>query len=210
MDSTLPGFADSGPSELLPAQEESLVAQELSSENQETGPVVVEENPVEDPRTKPVVAMIHPGPGPKEVQADLRLERIEQETAAETHTQLISDEVQARPLRIAGSLPGTSALVHQASSDRIEPLPVSTGSARTVKLPMNEIAEIDRQILFDEFTREHNISILTVANAGIKGINKLTGSDISLMASRDEEGEVSGFRLKSKRFSFSKPLAREE
>ena len=41
-------------------------------------------------------------------------------------------------------------------------------------------------------------------------INRLAGSDISLMAPRDEEGEVSGFRLKSKRISLSRPLSRDE
>jgi hypothetical protein len=30
------------------------------------------------------------------------------------------------------------------------------------------------------------------------------------MASKDEEGEVSGFQLKSKRFSFARPLDRDE
>ena len=72
------------------------------------------------------------------------------------------------------------------------------------------MADMDRRELFEEFTQEHNISLMSVANAGIKGINKLTGSDISLLASRDEEGDISGFRLKSKRFSVTSPLGREE
>jgi len=64
-------------------------------------------------------------------------------------------------------------------------------------------------VLFDEYTRERDFSMWTIANTGLKGINRITGSDISLMASRDEEGEVSGFQLKSRRFSMTRPLGRE-
>jgi hypothetical protein len=193
MESSAPGLAEDGPSESLPTQVETLMDQELITENQETTPPAVEEI------TKPRVASTVPGPS-LEVQESLPQE----------NTQPISEEIRARPLRIAGSLSGNSAIVGQPSADRIKPLTGITVSAKTSRLPLNEIAELDRQMLFNEFTKEHNISILTVANAGIKGINKLTGSDISLMASRDEEGEVSGFRLKSKRFSLTRPLARNE
>lgn len=210
MDSISPGIADTEPAELLPAQEEAVVARELSSENLEAAPLAVEEDPVEDPRTELIAAISSPEPLPNEVHEIPPSEEIELEAAAETDAQLISEKIKSRPLRIAGTLSGTAAMGEPATSDRIEPLPITQVSARSSKLPMNEIAEIDRQILFEEFTRENNISLLSVANAGINGINRLTGSDISLMASRDEEGDVSGFRLKSKRFSFSKPLAREE
>jgi len=214
MESTVPGLANLESSDVLPPQEEVVVAQDPGLETQENLPITPEEIPVEevvgDALPEPGLAMTQPGPGPNEVQASPSPNDIEQETAVETRAQLFPDEIQARPLRIAGSLQGTSAMLAQARSDRIEALPASVISARSSRLPMNEIAEIDRQLLFEEFTRENNISLLSVANAGIKGINKLTGSDISLMASRDEEGDVSGYRLKSKRFSFSRPLPSEE
>ena len=193
MESSAPGLAEDGPSESLPAQVETLMDQELITENQEKTPPAVEEIAI------PRVASTVPGPSLKV-----------QESLPQENTQPISEEIRARPLRIAGSLSGNSAIVGQPSADRIKPLTGIHVSAKTSRLPLNEIAELDRQMLFDEFTKEHNISILTVANAGIKGINKLTGSDISLMASRDEEGEVSGFQLKSKRFSLTRPLARNE
>ena len=75
---------------------------------------------------------------------------------------------------------------------------------------MAQLAEMDRQTLIRDFAEEHNISLMSVANVGIKGINKLTGSDISLLASRDEEGEVSGFQFKSKRLSISSPISHKE
>jgi len=194
----------------------AIGAREPASENPESGPPIREERSpakaIETSRTELQLARTDPGITQENIQENLNSPEFAEETTvdAETNAQLISDEIQARPLRIAGTFSGSSAMVGQASSDRIEPMPVHTVTARTSNLPLNEIAEIDRQLLLDEFTRENNISLLSVANAGIRGINKLTGSDISLMASRDEEGEVSGFRLKSKRFSISKPLSREE
>ena len=119
-------------------------------------------------------------------------------------------EPEPRPLRIAEQLSGNSELIAISSSDRIEPLNIPPVSPNLTSLSVAQIAELDRQDLFDAFTEEHNISLMSVANAGIKGINILTGSDISLLASKDEEGEVSGFRLKSKRFSVTRPLGREE
>jgi hypothetical protein len=64
--------------------------------------------------------------------------------------------------------------------------------------------------IVETYTEENNISIWSIANAGIKGINKIVGSDISLLASRDEEGDVSGFQLKSRRFSLTRPLDQQE
>ena len=64
--------------------------------------------------------------------------------------------------------------------------------------------------MIEDYTEEKDFSLLKVANAGIKGINKLAGSDISLLASRDDEGDVSGYQLKGKRFSLTRPLARKD
>jgi len=46
-----------------------------------------------------------------------------------------------------------------------------------------------------------------LANQGIQEINKLTGSDMSLMASQDQEGFVSGFQFKSRLFNVKAPLS---
>jgi hypothetical protein len=118
--------------------------------------------------------------------------------------------VEPRSLRIAEHLSGTSELVDRSTSDRIEPFHIPRVSPNLASLSVAQIAELDLQELFDDYTEEHNISLMSAANAGIRGINKLTGSDISLLASRDEEGDISGFRLKSKRFSVTRPLNREE
>ena len=123
---------------------------------------------------------------------------------------IVSDASSPRPLRIAEQLSVHPDLAGIQSADRIEPLPVSPVTPKLTSLSVMQMAEMDRQEFFQEFTEEHNISLMSVANAGIKGINKLTGSEISLLASRDDEGDVSGFRLKSKRLSVTSPLGRKD
>jgi hypothetical protein len=123
---------------------------------------------------------------------------------------IVSDASSPRPLRIAEQLSVHPDLVVIQNADRIEPLPVSPVTPKLTSLSVMQMAEMDRQEFFQEFTEEHNISLMSVANAGIKGINKLTGSEISLLASRDDEGDVSGFRLKSKRLSVTSPLGRKD
>lgn len=98
----------------------------------------------------------------------------------------------------------------EVASDKIEALYVPPVPVHLSSLSVSQISEIGLQEVLEEYTREKDISILSIANAGIKGINKLAGSDLSLLASRDEEGEVSGFRFKGKRFSLTKPIRKEE
>jgi hypothetical protein len=130
--------------------------------------------------------------------------------AKEEFREVDQELLKPRPIRIAQTMSPSSAMLSLSTSDRIEPLPVDPVSANLSSLSLSQIAELDRRKLFEDFTEENNISLLSVANAGIKGINRLTGSEISLLASRDEEGEISGFRLKSKRFSVTSPLSRQE
>ncbi len=120
------------------------------------------------------------------------------------------DDMQPRPLRISENMMKTALIPGEAMPDRIEPLEIPLVPIHLSSLTLAQLAELDSQELFDEYTREWDFSLWTIANAGLKGINRVTGSDISLMASRDEEGEVSGFQLKSKRFSMTRPLGRGE
>jgi hypothetical protein len=198
----------SGPELSVYSPEESSPAQEPPIVMQEAPVAIVEETP-EAAVTEAPQAM------PEEASAELNITepRKEQESLAsltESSPQIAIEEPEPRPLRIAEQLSGNSELIANGSSDLIEPIQTPPVSSNLASLSVSQIAELDRKDLFDEFTEEHNISLMTVANAGIKGINKLTGSDISLLASKDEEGEVTGFRLKSKRFSVTRPLGREE
>ena len=106
-------------------------------------------------------------------------------------------------------LPGTSA-IKEAEQDRIEPLQIAPVPVHMRSLTLAQISDIGFQEALEEYADENNLSLWKIANAGIKGINKLAGSDISLLASRDEQGDISGYRLKSKRFSLTRPLGVEE
>jgi hypothetical protein len=115
-------------------------------------------------------------------------------------------KIDSGPVRLASYEAYNSDLVGKSTYDQIKPLELPPTDIHLTSLSLAQISDIDLQEALDAYTEEKDISLWTVANAGIKGINRLTGSDISLVASRDEEGEVSGFRLKSKRFSFSGPI----
>ncbi len=94
--------------------------------------------------------------------------------------------------------------------DQIKALDVPPVSIHLGSLSLAQIYDMDLQDLLEDYTQERDVSLWTIANAGFKGINKIAGSDISLLASRDEEGEVTGFQLKSKRFSVTRPLGQAE
>lgn len=62
---------------------------------------------------------------------------------------------------------------------------------------------------YQEFIEKKNISLLSIASAGVEGINRVAGSDLSLDVARDEEGEVSGFRFRSALISIDSPLKKQ-
>jgi hypothetical protein len=194
---------------LMPGQEPSVARQEA--------PVVIQEPAVAELRQEPSVVIREEPSVAGQQKTVVAVNKPEEKRDVESTTGLngssihiTTEDPEPRPIRIAGQLSASSGLVSFSSSDHIEPLHIPPVSSNLTSLSMAQIAELDRQKLFDEFAKEHNISLMSVANAGIKGINKITGSDISLLASRDEQGDVTGFRLKSKRFSVTSPLARKE
>jgi len=119
-------------------------------------------------------------------------------------------KLESRPLRLASYEVYGKDLGKESEYDQIKSLDIPASDIHLRSFSLAQIAEIDLQEAFDEYTEEKNLSLWSVANAGIKGINKLTGADISLLAAKDDEGDISGFRLKSKRFSFTRPLDRRE
>jgi hypothetical protein len=113
-------------------------------------------------------------------------------------------------MRIAG-LDNTAADIYSAGIyDRIAPLELPPGSIHLSNISIKQLSAIDLQQVFDDFTEENEISLWSIANSGIRGLNRITGADISLLAYQDPEGDISGIRLKSRRFSFSTPVHGEE
>jgi hypothetical protein len=200
----------------LPSQEayvpalqetESALAQDLSSENE----IVAEElEPVpdqgpavkKDPARQPVI--VNPDP----VSAGrLAVQDMEPETAVE---EVPTTSMPVIPAAVSADRLNRTSMIAQVDADRIEPLHISPVPVHNSSLTLAQMYDQGLQELAEDYVEENDISLWTIANAGIKGINKLAGSDISLLASRDEDGEISGFRLKSKRFSITRPLGREE
>jgi len=199
-----PQSSGPGLSEAVPLESPSV--DEFSTSNREAIVAEAEE---------PSATMIEKSEAP--------MTRVEQPLVAEVETKPAAEVLQEaeiieanpevikpRPVRMAKQMLAHSELTGIHHSDRIEPLQVLPVSPNLASLSVIQLAEMDRQELLEEVTEEYNISLMSLANAGIKGINKVTGSDISLLASRDEEGDVSGFSLNSKRFSVTSPLGQEE
>ncbi len=115
-----------------------------------------------------------------------------------------------KPVRIASHVISNSDFVNEGTYDRIKHLEIPPASIHLGSLSITQLAELDLQEVFDDYTRENEISLWSIANAGIKGINRITGTEMSLLAARDDEGDVAGFRFKSRRFSFATPLEQSE
>ena len=56
---------------------------------------------------------------------------------------------------------------------------------------------------------EDDVFIWNLASQGIEEINKRAGTDMSLMASQDQDGSVSGFRFKSRFLKVTAPLSQD-
>ena len=118
--------------------------------------------------------------------------------------------LESRPLRLASNRPMPSTSAYTVDYDQITPLNIQPTKARITNLTLAQIGEIDVQEALVAYKEEKDISVWSIANAGLKGLNKITGADMSLLAARDENGGLSGFRFKSKRFSVSRPVERSE
>lgn len=120
------------------------------------------------------------------------------------------DDLQPRVLALVSNQLNWPATTMEVIPDRIEPLSVPPVAIHLSSLSVAQLAELDLQEVIEDYSQERDLSLWKVAKAGIKGINKLAGSDISLIASRNDEGERSGYQLKGKRFSLTRPLGQED
>ncbi len=118
--------------------------------------------------------------------------------------------ISERPVRVAGLIEIQNEFLNPVTYDRILPLEIPPASIHLISLSVSQLADLDLQELMDNYAEFKNISLWSVADAGIRGINRITGSDMSLIASRNPEGYVSGIQFRSKRFSIAAPLDRRE
>lgn len=128
----------------------------------------------------------------------------------DTVNQVRKEKMQSKPVRIASQTISHKDFVNEGAYDRIKHLEIPPASIHLGSLSITQLTELDLQEVFDGYTRENEVSLWSIANAGIKGINRLTGTEMSLLAARDNEGDVAGFRFKSRRFSITTPLEKSE
>ena len=134
----------------------------------------------------------------------------EAQAAISPESEAAWDALSARPLRAALAANSIPAPLNQGVYDRIRPLQLPVTPVHMSGVSLSRLAELDLQEVVEIYAEEKDFSLWSIANAGIKGINRITGSDISLFAARDEEGDISGFKFKSKRLNITSPIQNED
>jgi len=114
------------------------------------------------------------------------------------------------PMRIARLENAQLFKAPGAHEDRIEALDLPALSTTSGKTSVRQLSEKGLRQTYRDFLDERDISLLPIASAGIEGINFLAGSDLSLNLSRDEKGEVSGFRFRGDYLSVDTPVKKAE
>jgi hypothetical protein len=118
--------------------------------------------------------------------------------------------LQADPIRMVLAANSIAAPVARGEYDRIKPFRIPDSPVHMNRITLSRLADMNLQEMVEEYAEKKNFSIWTIAGAGIRGINRITGSDMELMAAKDNEGDVTGFQFKSKLLNITTPLAKQE
>jgi len=97
----------------------------------------------------------------------------------------------------------------QVNYDRINYQPVSSPSIHLSSLSPIDVARYHYQKA-SEAMEDEDVLILKLASSGLRELNRITGSDAQLLASRDEEGDISGIRFKSRYLNLTAPISKSE
>lgn len=173
----------------------------------EAGPVPVSEDQVPLVlASEPVTLSIKKHQEPPELTGKDKGTGVEQVKIDSTVQEVFERKVQTQPVKLSMMESHHLQVPEKGHYDRIVPLDLPPVYAQSNSTAWAQFSEKGLRQSYKDFVREKDISLLTIANAGINGINFLAGSDLSLNLSRDEEGEVSGFRFRSNRLSVAAPV----
>jgi hypothetical protein len=86
----------------------------------------------------------------------------------------------------------------------IQPLSVNKSSLSFLALARYQAQKASR------IMEEEDALLWSIASSGLKELNRITGSETTLMASRDEDGAISGIQFKSRFLNVTAPIARDE
>jgi len=194
-----------GPDEFIPLEAEA----DIESYNE---PIVSEATNVDDLlagdvsstteifASKPVILSIKKHQDPPELTGikDTAINQVQEE------------KLRARPLKIAMLETVSVSKSFNGQYDRIESFDLPSLYVSSGNSAPWQYSEKGLRQTYRDFVEENDISLLTIASAGIDGINFLAGSDLSLNISRDGSGGVSGFRFRSNRISVDAPVKKVE
>ncbi len=118
-------------------------------------------------------------------------------------------ELQERPLKVAILNRGLSPQADYGSYDRITVLDLQDLTANMEQEEDYQYSENGLRQSYRQFVEEKNISLLSIASAGVEGFNQFTGSELSLDVSKDEKGEAKRFRFRSGILSVDSPVKKQ-
>ena len=105
--------------------------------------------------------------------------------------------------------PPTNVPDLQVTYDRIRPLDLSPVKTRRTVRGVPAVLEQQVSNLVETASEQDKL-FWRIAGSSIRGINRIAGTDMDLMASTNEDGEVSGFKFSSRILTIEAPLSREE
>ncbi len=92
----------------------------------------------------------------------------------------------------------------QIRQEIIQPPTINSSSLSILALAQYQ-AQKASQIM-----EEEDALLWSLASSGLKELNRIAGSETKLMASRDEDGSISGIRFQSRFLNVTTPIARDE
>ena len=95
----------------------------------------------------------------------------------------------------------------QGVHDRIDPIQLAVLSTGD-KTMLEPWADRGLKQSYRRFIKENDLSLVSVASAGVEGINALTGSDMEMNVRRDEKGEAKSVSFRSFFLSVDAPIKR--
>lgn len=170
----------------------SVEPDESSAQESTTQESSADAQPSGEPETR---ALQSPKISFKKYQDPPELDQTDRDQSADL---IRESDLKVRPIKFAVLESKLSKPTPLVSYDRIETFDVGT---------YPEYAEVSTERR--GFAEERDISLLSIASAGVDGVRRLTGSDVLLDVSRDADGEVKGFRFRSSLLSVESPVKKK-
>ncbi len=115
-----------------------------------------------------------------------------------------------KPKQIAAlNLQKSAVSLPKVQYDRLTPEIISPIAAKGNSLSIFDLARY-RASKVAEAIDEDDAFIWSLASSGIQGLNRINSTETALLTTRDEDGTISGFRLKTRFLNVSAPLNRNE